>query len=154
MCLESIKNENHHYLLLLLLPLLLLTMYEMHHLKSDIDVLYGNRKGGGRGLLQIEVICKAEISDTKYKGDQFLNIVKSHKRSHPNMNSTIETAARVVEELSQSNENSDRKQAGIQHTKARLGESWQKKWENKIMLSQSIRNILKKTRSCGCWGET
>jgi hypothetical protein len=152
MCLESIKNENYHYLLLVL-PLLLLTVYEMHHFKSDIDVLYGNRKGG-RGLLQIEVICKAEISDTKYKGDQFLNIVKSHKRSHPNMNSMIETAARVVEELSQSNENSHRKQEGIQHTKARLGESWLKKWENKIMLSQSIRNIVKKTRSCGCWGET
>jgi hypothetical protein len=39
------------------------------------------------------------------------------------MNSTIKTAAKITEELRQSNENSDTKQDGIQHTKARLGES-------------------------------
>ena len=38
------------------------------------------------------------------------------------MNSTITTAAKTAEELSQPNEKSDAKQEGIQHTKARLGE--------------------------------
>ena len=38
------------------------------------------------------------------------------------MNSIIKTAAKISEELSQSNEKSDAKQEGIQHTKARLRE--------------------------------
>jgi hypothetical protein len=36
---------------------------------------------------------------------------------------TIETAANFLEELNQSNENSDTKKESIQHTKARLGGS-------------------------------
>ena len=42
------------------------------------------RKGGGRGLLQIEAMYKAEVVrfteylSTKYAEDQFVNIVKSH----------------------------------------------------------------------------
>jgi hypothetical protein len=57
----------------------------MHHPKADTDGQYVERKGGGRGLLQIEVTYKAEIINvveylnTKYKEDQFLNIVKSHE---------------------------------------------------------------------------
>jgi len=43
------------------------------------------------------------------------------------MNSIIKTAAKTTEELSQPNEKSDTKQVGIQHTKARLGESLKKK---------------------------
>jgi hypothetical protein len=39
------------------------------------------------------------------------------------MNSIIKTAAKTKKELRQSNEKSDAKQDGIQHTKARLGES-------------------------------
>jgi len=54
------------------------------------------------------------------------------------MNSIIKTAAKITEELSQPNEKSDAKQ-GIQHTKARLGESL-KKWKNKVMHGQYIRN--------------
>ena len=42
---------------------------------------------------------------------------------------------------------------GIQHTRARLGESLQKKWKNKAMDGQYIRNIesllVKKTHSSG-----
>jgi len=43
------------------------------------------------------------------------------------MNSIIETAEKITEELSQPNVNSDAKQDGIKHTKARLGESLNKK---------------------------
>jgi hypothetical protein len=56
----------------------------MHHPKSDIDRIHVTRKGGGRGLLQIEETYKAEIINfakylhTKYAEDQFVNIVKSH----------------------------------------------------------------------------
>ena len=43
------------------------------------------------------------------------------------MNSIIKRAAKITEELSQPNEKSDAKQDGIQHIKARLGESLKKK---------------------------
>jgi hypothetical protein len=39
------------------------------------------------------------------------------------MNSTIKTAAVIVEELNKINENSDTAKEGFQHTKARLGDS-------------------------------
>jgi hypothetical protein len=38
-----------------------LTMYKLHYPKGDIDRLYVKRKGGGRGLLQIEATYKGEI---------------------------------------------------------------------------------------------
>jgi len=57
------------------------------------------------------------------------------------MNSLIKTAAKITEELNQSNEKSDPKQDGMQLTKARLGESLKKKWKNKVMHGQCIRNI-------------
>jgi len=56
------------------------------------------------------------------------------------MNSIIKTAANITEELSQPNEKSDKKQDGIQHTEARLGESI-KKWKNKVMHGQYNRYI-------------
>ena len=98
----------------------MLTMYKMHHPKADIDRLYVKRKDGGRGLLQIEASYKTEIINiaeyinTNYKKDQFVNIVKSHESTQPNMNSIIQTAAKITEELSQSDEKSDAKQDGIQ----------------------------------------
>ena len=52
------------------------------------------------------------------------------------MNSIIKTAAKITEELSQPNEKSDARQDGVQHTKARLGESLKKKWNNKEMHGQ------------------
>jgi hypothetical protein len=75
------------------------------------------------------------------------------------MNSIIKTAAKITEELSQPNEKIDAKQDGIQHTKARLGESLKKKWKNKVMHGQYIRNIDRerineKTRSSGYRRET
>jgi len=115
----------------------MLTTYKMHHPKADIDRLYVKRKEGGRGLVQIEVAYKAEIINiaeylsTNYKEDQFVNIVKRHESTQPDMNSIIKTAAKITEELSQPNENSDAKQDGIQRTKARLGESLKEKWKTK-----------------------
>jgi len=82
----------------------------MHHPKADTDRLYVKRKGGERGLVQIEAAYKAEIINiaeylnTNYKEDQFVNIVKSHKSTRPNMNSIIKTAAKITEELRQPNE--------------------------------------------------
>jgi len=70
----------------------------------------------------------AEYLNTNYKEDQFVNIVKSHESTQPDLNSIIKTAAKILEELIQLNEKSDVKQDGIQHTKARLEESLQKKW--------------------------
>jgi hypothetical protein len=87
-------------------------MYKMHHPKSDIDRIYVTRKEEGRGLLQNEGIYKAEkINFAKYlhAENQSVNIVKSHAGSQPNMYSTIKTAAKVAEELNQSNGNSGTK---------------------------------------------
>jgi len=57
------------------------------------------------------------------------------------MNSIIKTAEKITEELSESHEKSDAKQDEIQYTKARLGESIKKKWKNKVIHRQYIRNI-------------
>jgi hypothetical protein len=59
------------------------------------------------------------------------------------MNSTVRAAAKIIDELSQSNENNDMKQDGIENTKARLAESLKEKWENKVMHGQYIRSIDK-----------
>ena len=83
------------------------TMYKMHHPKADIDRLYLKRKEGERGLVQVEAACKAEIINlaeyinTKYKEDQFVNIVKKHKSTQPNMNPILKSAVKIIEELSQ-----------------------------------------------------
>jgi hypothetical protein len=50
-------------------------------------------------------------------------------------------AAKIMEELSQLYKESDAKQDGIQHTRARLGESLKTKWKNKVMHGQYIRSI-------------
>jgi hypothetical protein len=127
----------------------MLTMYKMHHPKADIDRLYVKRKAGGRGLVQIEAAYKAEIINTaeyhstNYKEDQFVNVVQSHESIQPSMNSTVKTAAKITEELSKLNEKSDAKQDGIQHTRARLGESLKTKWKNKVMHGQYIRSLAR-----------
>jgi len=81
----------------------MLTMHKMHHPTADIDRLHVKRKGGGRRLVQIEAAYKAEIINiaeylnTNSKEDQFVNIVKSHESTRPNMNSIIKTAAKIIE---------------------------------------------------------
>jgi hypothetical protein len=122
-------------------------MYKMHHPKADIDRLYVKRKEGGRGMVQVEAAYKAEVINiaeylnTNYKEDQFVNIIKTHESTQPNMNSIIKSAAKIIEELSQLNGKSDAKQDEIQCTKARLGEVLKNKWKNKVMHGQYIRNM-------------
>jgi len=57
------------------------------------------------------------------------------------MNSTIKSAAKVAEELNQSNENSGTKKEGIQYIKAKFGKPLKKKWESKVMHGQYIRSM-------------
>jgi hypothetical protein len=45
------------------------------------------------------------------------------------VNSIIKTAAKIAEGLIQTNDKSDSKQEGIQHTKGRLGEVSKNKWK-------------------------
>jgi hypothetical protein len=81
-----------------------LTMYKMHHPKADTDRLYVKRKEGGRGLVQVEATYEAEIINTaeylntKYKEDQFINTVKNHESTQPNMNSIFKSAAKFTGE--------------------------------------------------------
>ena len=88
-----------------------------------------------------EIINIAKYLNTNYKEDQFVNTVKSHESTQPNMNSIIKTAAKITEELSQPNEKSDAIQDGIQHTKARLGESVKEKWKKKKQCMGSTLEI-------------
>jgi len=59
-------------------------MYRTHCPGVGEGELYVMRKEGGRGLLQIEAMYKAEVISfteylsTKYAEDQFVNIVRSH----------------------------------------------------------------------------
>ena len=57
------------------------------------------------------------------------------------MNSILKSVAKITEELSKLNGKNDAKQDGMQHTKGRLGEVLKKKWKNKVMHGQYIRNM-------------
>jgi hypothetical protein len=46
-------------------------------------------------------------NNNKYKGDQFVNIVKNHESTQPNMNSIVKLAARITEDLNKLNEKND-----------------------------------------------
>jgi hypothetical protein len=82
---------------------------KLHHPKADIDRLYVKRKEGGRGLVQVKTAYKrkiiniAEHLNTNYKEDRFVNIVKNHANTQPNLNSIIKLAAKITEDLSQLN---------------------------------------------------
>ena len=129
---------------------MLLIMYKRHHTEADIDRLYVNSKGGGRGLLQIEATHKAEIINiaeylnTKYTEDQFVNIVNSHDSQQPNINSKTNVAAKVPEELKKIKWEKWHKKEGIQHRNANLGESLKKKLERKVAHGQYIRCMDRK----------
>ena len=106
----------------------MLTMYKIHHPKADIDRLYVKRKEGGRILIQVEAVYKAEVINTaeylntKYKEDHFVNIVKAHESTQPNMSSIPKSAAKITEELSQLNGKNDVKQDEMQHSR----EDWER----------------------------
>ena len=59
-----------------------LTIYKMHHPKSDVDRLYLPRTEGGRGLVQLELSYKmTTICFDKYlqeTEDTLLHFVKDH----------------------------------------------------------------------------
>jgi hypothetical protein len=75
------------------------------------------------------------------KKDQFVNIVKNHESTQPNINSIIKLAAKITEDLRQLDGKNDTKQGEIHHTKAKLGEVLKKNWKNKAIHGQYIRNI-------------
>ena len=51
----------------------------------------------------IIIIDIAEYLNIIYKQDQFVNTVKNHESTQPNMNSITKSAAKIIEELSQLN---------------------------------------------------
>jgi hypothetical protein len=118
----------------------------VHYPKANRQAIC-KKEEGGRELVQVEAAYKAEITNiaeylkTNYNVDQYVNIVKSYESTQPTTNPFIKTAAKITEELRQPNENSDAKQEGIQHTKARLGEALKNKWKSKVVHRQYIRNI-------------
>jgi hypothetical protein len=57
------------------------------------------------------------------------------------MNLMTKIAAKIVEELSQTNEMNDTDKEGMQHTKAKLRVFLRKKWRSKEMLGQYNRSI-------------
>jgi len=125
----------------------MLTTYKMHHPKPDIDRLYVKRKGGGRRLVQTgaaykgEIISIAEYLNTNYKENLFVNIVKSHGSTQPNMNSIIKIKENITGELSQPHEKTDEKTGWNTTHKGKIGRDPIEKMENKVMHGQYIRNI-------------
>jgi len=89
----------------------------VHHRKAETDGLYVQRRGR-RGLLQTEAkhkaatINTAEYMKTKYKEDQFSDIIKCHESNQPNMNLTIKMATKVLKEF-------NRTQKAVTHHKGR-----------------------------------
>jgi len=81
----------------------MLTMNKMHHSEAFIDKLYVKRKEGGRGLVEVDAAYKADIINnaeylnTNYKEDPFVNIVKNHESTQPNMNSILKSATKILE---------------------------------------------------------
>jgi hypothetical protein len=57
------------------------------------------------------------------------------------MISIVKLAAKFTKDLNQLNQKNDAQKNEIQHTKAKLGEVLKKKWKNKAMHGQYIRNI-------------
>jgi len=66
----------------------------MHRQKADMDRLYVNRKEAGRNRpvnklerhTQAEIINIAEYLNTKYEESHYVNIVRCHESSLPNVN--------------------------------------------------------------------
>jgi len=93
-------------------------------------------------LVQVEAAYKAEIINiaeylnTNYNDDQFVNIIKNHESTQPNMNSVLKLATKIIGELNQPHVKSD----VTQHTKARLREVLKEKWKNKVIHRQYKRN--------------
>jgi hypothetical protein len=52
-------------------------------------------------LTLYNIINTAKYINKKYKADQFVNIIRSHNNNEPNRNSTVRTAAKIINELSQ-----------------------------------------------------
>ena len=46
-----------------------------------------------------EIISTAEYMNTKYREERFVNIIQSHASNQQNIHSTIQTAAKVADEL-------------------------------------------------------
>ena len=83
----------------------MLTMYEMHHPKGDIESLYVKRKAGGGGLMEGEAAYKAEIINiaeclnTNYTKISACKHCQIHENPKPAMNSVTRLAAKIMEEL-------------------------------------------------------
>jgi len=92
-------------------------------------------------MSKVALVNNNNNNNMKYKEYQFVNIIKVHESTQPNMNSILKSAAKISEELNQLSGMNDAKQDGMQHMKGRLGEVLKKKWKNKIMHGQYIRNM-------------
>jgi hypothetical protein len=51
-----------------------------------------------------EIVNIAEYLNTNCKEDQFVNIVKNHESTQPNMKSELKLATKIIEELRQPQE--------------------------------------------------
>jgi hypothetical protein len=68
-------------------------------------------------------------------------LLKTILTSNQIRKSILKLAAKITEELSQLNGKNDANQNEMQHTKERLVDVIKKKWKNKIMHGQYIRNM-------------
>ena len=73
--------------------------------------------------------------------DQFVNIVKVHESTQPNMNSILISAAKIIVEWNQLNGKKDAKTGWNATHEGKIGRSFKEEVENKVMHGQYIRNM-------------
>ena len=99
-------------------------MYDPAHARSHTVQPIGGNFKPELTLKTCLVINIAEYLNTNYKDGQFVNIVKNHESTQPNMKSVLKLATKIIQELSRPQVKSD----GTIH-KGKIGRSFKRKME-------------------------
>ena len=98
----------------------LLTMYRMHHPKSDVNRLYLSRNEGGRELVQLELPLKTSIigMDTYLNNtnDWMLKLVKNHEENK-HMYSITSDAKKYLNEINLNTDNISKNSTSTEKTR-------------------------------------
>lgn len=127
----------------------LLTTYKQHSPLADIHRLYVNRKQGGRGLQQLEMLYKTSIINlVQYltensESDEIVSMIKQYDDQLAWQRSLSFKARKFLEELNvtqeyDSAETSTRKKSLL---KSKMRKMLQTNWREKVMHGQHLREL-------------
>ena len=130
----------------------MLTIYNMHHPRADVERLYIPRKEGGRGLLQLEMTYKlSTVGLDKYlseKDDSYIKIVYQHENAKKT-SSIVKEAKKyskgitVTEGRCNDCTVTENVRKFKNQVKKRYHEEMQQKWRDKPMHGQYIQRLEK-----------